>query len=147
MFQFRLASVLNYRRQIEDIRRQEFAKTKKEWETEKEKLERYYERWRKCLDAWRKKQEDAIDVNELGLYQRYMLTLREEIRLQAERVKQCVLIMDRTREILLNAQKERKMMDKLKDYHVVEYKKDERRKETNFLDEVATLRFNLKGYK
>ncbi|MEI6127187.1 MAG: flagellar export protein FliJ [Pseudomonadota bacterium] len=147
MFQFKFKSVLTYRQQIEDVCQQEFAQSKNLWQKEKDKLEHYFALWKKCLDEWRVRQVDGVIILELELYQRYMLRLREEIRRQAEIVKECVRILDEKRAILLNAQKDKKMMEKLKEYHHEEYKAAELKKETKFLDEVATQRFNIKSRK
>ena len=147
MFQFKFTSVLNYRRQIEDVRQQEFAQSKRLWEQEKSLLEQYHELWRTCLSEWRIRQRDAVEILEVELYQRYMLRLREEIRRQAEKVKECLVIMDEKREVLLHAQKERKALDKLREYHFSEYRTAMLRKETGFLDEIATQRFNARERK
>lgn len=147
MFQFKLQSVLSYRQQIEDVCQQEFAQSKKAWEKEKEKLEHYFSLWKTCLDEWRARQRDGVIILELELYQRYMLRLREEIRRQAEIVREYMRILDEKREILLNAQKDKKMMEKLREYHHAEYKKNELKKETKFLDAIATQRFNMKSHK
>jgi flagellar FliJ protein len=147
MFQFKFTSVLNYRRQIEDVRQQEFAESKRLWEQEVTLLEQFHALWRTCLAEWRIRQNDAVEILEVELYQRYMLRLREEIRRQAEKVKERLAIMDGKRDILLQAQKERKVLDKLREYQHSEYRAAMLKKETAVLDEIATQRYNARGRK
>ena len=147
MFQFKFEPILNYRKQIEDTCQQELARSKKKWEKEREKLEKYYELWEKCIEEWRRIQKDSVSVLEVDLYQKYMVRLKREVREQTERVKSCFKKMEKKRDELLNARKDKKIMEKLEEYHFVEYNKDMSKREKKFLDEVATQRFNLKGYK
>lgn len=145
MFQFKFESVLNYRRQIEDTCQQDFAISKNQWETETRKLEDYYELWKKCLFEWRGIQGDSVSIREIDLYQKYMLRLKSEITKQAERVKDCLQEMEEKREILLGAIKDKKMMEKLEEYHMTSYRRDQANREKKFVDDIATKRFNYKN--
>lgn len=144
MFKFKLAAVLQYRRRLEDLRQQELANARQVWETEKAKLERYQTLWRTCLEQWRSLQHTVVAVREIELYQRYMLKLREEIRIQADRVHRSLAVMDEHRERVMQAQKDRKMLEKLSDYELRRYRADRARRETRFLDETATQRYIIR---
>jgi len=124
----------------------EFAESREAWNREKERLERYHDHWRKYLNEWRAKQHDSVKIHEVELYQRYMIRLREEIRRQAEVVKECMAIMEQKREVLLTAQKDRKIMEKLQEYHRAAYEREQHAQETKLLDEAATQRFNWKQF-
>ena len=142
MFQFKFKAVLDYRRQIEDTCLQAFAQSKKEWEKQLRRLEQDYECWKKCLEEWRGLQEDTVSILQVELYQRYMLRLRREITEQAERVKTCLGEMDQKRALLLSARRDKKIMEKLKETHFMAYSREQAKKESKFLDEISTLRFN-----
>lgn len=147
MFRFKFEAILNYRKQIEDACQQDFARSKKQWEKEREKLGRHYELWEKSMEEWRATQKDSVSILEVDLYQKYMVRLKREVREQLERVRDCLEKMGKKRDILLNARKDKKIMERLEEYHFTEYSKDRSKKEKKFFDEVATQRFNLKGYK
>lgn len=145
MFEFKFKAVLNYRRQLEEVCQQEFAQKKNTWINELQKLEELYELWKKYITEWRSIQKGTISVWALELYQKHMLTLKDEIENQAERVRQCVQAMEEQREKLLQAVKDKKVIEKLEEYHFTEYSRQQRKKETKFLDDIATQRFNIKG--
>ena len=71
-----------------------------------------------------------------------MLRLRREITEQAERVKACLGEMDQKRERLLSARQDKKIMEKLEETHFMEFIREQAKKESRFLDEVSTIRFN-----
>ncbi|MCX8044267.1 MAG: flagellar export protein FliJ [Desulfobacterota bacterium] len=141
MFHFKLSSLLFYRRQLEDMAQLDFSNAVQAWHQETAKLEQYQTLWRFCLEQWRKAQEGIVSIHEIELYQRYMLRLREEIRLQIEKVRQCISVMDEKRDKLLQAQKERKIIEKLHDYEYERYRGDLARREARFHDEISTQRY------
>lgn len=145
MFQFKLGAVLNYRRQVEDIRQQELARSREEWEKETRRLEGFYEQWKLFIEDWRAKQKNMVSVKKLELYHRYMLGLKIQIEHQAERVRQCLADMDAKRQSLLSASKDKKMMEKLEEYHFAAYRKELDDRERKFNDEVATKLFNYRN--
>ncbi len=145
MFQFKLQTLLNYRRQREETFQQEFAEIKQTWEEQRETLKKYHDQWKECIDGWRSIQNESLSILEISLYQKYMLRLKHEIIQQADKVKDCLQKMDKMREILLSARKDKKIIEKLQENHLNEYRMDQLKKEKKFLDEVATQRFNLKG--
>jgi len=144
MFKFKLDSVLNYRRRIEDLRQQELAQCRTTWENEKKRLEHYQTLWRTCLDQWRSLQSSSVAILEVELYQRYMLKLREEIRLQADKVRECLEALDAQRDRVLQARKDRKMIEKLHEYALIRHRTERARHETRFLDETAAQRYVIR---
>ena len=147
MFQFKFRAVLDYRRLQEDTCQQNFAASRLEWLTQQQRLEMLYALWKKYMQEWRSMQQGTVSVWALELYQRYMLTLRDEIEKQALVVRQCLDAMEQRREELLTAAKDKKIMEKLQEYHAARYKKEQRLKETKVLDDVAGQRHMMKGRK
>lgn len=140
MFRFKFATILNYRRQIEHMHQQELARVIQEWQDEKARLEEYQKLWRTCLQQWRCAQEDTVSVQDIELYQRYMVRLREEIRIQMEKVRHCIEVMNEKRSRLLKARTDRKTLEKLNDYEYAKYRAERIRSEARFNDEIATQR-------
>ena len=111
------------------------------WENEKKLLEAYYVRWKECMDECRNLQNDSLSIWEISLYQKYMIGLKHEIMQQSDKLRKCVKEMDEQRDILLGARKDRKIMEKLNENHLLEYSRQAAKKEQRFLDDVATQRF------
>jgi len=144
MFQFKLEAVLNYRKQIEDVRQQELARSKEAWERETLRLEDYFKRWKLFIEDWRTKQRDMVSVKKAELYHRYMLGLKLQIEQQAERVRQCLADMEVKRQVLLSAARDKKMIEKLEEYHLAAYRKDLDDQERKLNDEAATKLYNYR---
>jgi len=136
---------LTYRKQLEDVCQQDFARSKRVWEEERSVLERYYEHWKHRMEQWRERQKGLLSTCELDLYHKYMLGKKVEIRQQAEKVKQCFEDMEQKRERLLSARKEKKIMEKLREQHLADFTAGKSGKEKKFLDALATQSFNFKG--
>lgn len=141
MFKFKFAALLNYRCQIEHMYQQELARAIQEWQNEKVKLEEYQKIWRTCLQQWRYAQEDIVSVHYIELYQRYMIRLREEIKLQMKKVRHCIEVVDEKRSTLLKARTDKKILEKLNEYEYEKYRSELIKSEARFNDEIATQRY------
>ena len=147
MFKFKLETLLNYRQILEDSCHQEFSQSKKIWQNQRQALINYNEQWKKCMEELRTIQNKFMSIHEISLYQKYMVKLKHEIFQQAERVRSALDMMEKNREKLLVAQKDKKIMEKIKDKSQKEYMTEQVKIERKFLDEISTLRFNPKGFK
>jgi flagellar FliJ protein len=145
MADFRLKTVLDYRRQVEDICQKDFAQSKREWQRQRDILQQGYDHWKESMDRWRKMQQNRLTVWEMDMYQKYMLYLRRELSEQAQRVKKSLDTMDKKRSRLLNAQKEKKKLETLEENHLKNYIRFLSEQEKKFVDDIAMQRFNERG--
>jgi len=143
MYEFKFKTILKYKKQVEDTLQQDFAAAKNEWFIEREKLEQYYVRWQKYIKDWRNAQKGSLSIIEVDLYQDYMVALKQQMRSQSEIVKSRLAEMDKKREILMNAVKERKTLEQLEEKELAAYLQNQKKRENNFLDEITSIRFNL----
>ncbi len=144
MFRFKFASVLNVRKLKEETLQQLFSQSHRIWQEEHGKLEKLYSQWMAYLEKWRRLQDQTLQVEEINLYQQYMKTFKIRITNQTLRVNECRKDMEIKRQQMLEARKEKKIMDKLKENHLSQYLKEEERKEQKFMDETGTRSFNYK---
>ncbi len=143
MYEFKFKTILRYKQQIEDTLQQDFASSKNKWLSERDKLEICYERWMKYIEDWREAQKGNLSIVEVDLYQDYMVALKQQMRAQTEIVKTCVEEMDQKRFVLLEAVKERKTLEQLEEKQLKEHVSRTKKMESGFLDEIASIRFNL----
>lgn len=144
MFRFRFASVLNVRKLKEETLQQIFSQSHRVWQEERKKLENLYTEWMAYLEKWRNLQNQTVQVETLNLYQQYMKTFKMRITMQTMRVNECREDMERKRQKMIEATKEKKIMDRLKENHLHRYLKEEAKKEQKFMDEAGTRSFNYR---
>jgi len=143
MYEFKFKTILKYKKQVEDTFQQDFAVSKNKWVNERDKLEICYERWMRYMDDWREAQKGDLSIIEVDLYQDYMVALKQQMRAQSEVVRSCVEEMDKKRLALLEVVKERKTLEQLEEKQLKEYIDRNKRIDNGFLDEIASIRFNL----
>ncbi len=147
MFKFAYKSVLDYRQQIEDIKQQDFSRHRRILEREQRKLEEIYLHWQTNMQNWREQQKQSFSIASIELYQKYMVMLKLKIAEQAQRVKELLDEVDKKRAEVVEAQKNRKVIEfiekKERDHYVKEYRK----KETKQLDDLAVQGFVYRGKK
>jgi len=143
MYEFKFETILKYKKQVEESLQQDFAASKKRWSIERDKLEACYERWQKYIQDWREAQKGTLSIIEVDLYQDYMVALKQQMTAQSQVVKACLEEMDKKRSLLLEGVKERKTLEQLDEKYLGEYLEHHKKLENGFLDDVATIRYNL----
>lgn len=145
MFTFKFQAVLNYRRQLEEARQQEFAGSKRQWEQARQKLEHYHGLWQQCIAQWRISQKSKPTINEIGLYRLYMQGLKNDINKQAAQVKHCLQEMEKKRVALLQASSAKKIMEKLKEKSRLQFLQEQIKREQKFINEVGLRQSYKRG--
>ncbi|MFW6105951.1 MAG: flagellar export protein FliJ [Desulfovermiculus sp.] len=141
MKDFPLDSVLNYRKNLEDMAqlalgqaRQEYRRVEQRILAEKEQLAEV----RQALDA---RQTQGTDAMTLMLHQQYLERLGHNLqRLEQELLRMDKMIWDK-KKALHTACTDKKKLEKLKMRHELEAQAEENRVETAQLDEVAAFRW------
>jgi len=134
---FELHQVLNYRREIEKLRHQEFAVAKHDLEQAETQLQREVERTERVLQELQNKQQIGIEASELQLYSDFGRRQQTTIKQQREAVDVLDQEVEVRRETLLDAAKDKKVLEKYKDKKELAQRMDLAAKERQFLDELA----------
>jgi flagellar FliJ protein len=135
--QFRLEQVLNVRKETEKKRMLEFATARDEFEGASERLKQE-EHHLECLDSeCLQKQEQGISAVELQLYSEFFCKKSLEIKQHRGEVDHLGRRMVEKREDLLEASKEKKVLESLKEKDAKVREKEAAVKEQAFLDEIA----------
>ena len=145
MFKFSLEPVLSLREKIEDNKKRELGEATQYREKvyeEKLHLEQIKE---DALNLTRKQSRESVNVLELrtlNQYNSYMVKAVQNKEYELNKAKQVV---DEKREALLEAVKDRKILDNLKTIHKESFEQEEKRVEQRILDDMVTYRFGNKG--
>ena len=141
MFTFKLQPALNYRKSIEEKKLVDFSDGKKLLEKEIERLEAIQNERAELLGQLKKMQGGYFNAADVALYLSYIELYKEKKNRQREVVQKASREVDAQREALLEAVKNRKSMDLLKERQFLEYQENTAAFERRTADETAVLRF------
>jgi flagellar protein FliJ len=134
---FTLEKVLHFRRETEKLRKMEFAIAKQEYELAEDRLRREEAAMEELTLEYMNRQIEGIDAFELQLYADFVQKKQSDIQQQRHQVT----VLDRkvleTKDVLVEAATDKKIMEELKKKKVKAHEKVLADKEQAFLDELA----------
>jgi len=134
---FELHQVLNYRTDLERLRKQEFAAARQDLDQASDKLEQQRNEAATLARDFAERNGQLNSVVELQLYADFFTRKREEIKEQQERVTALDRILEDRRDDLVQATKDKKVLEALKEKKMQAFRQEMQRKERDFLDETA----------
>ncbi|MDY0383157.1 flagellar export protein FliJ [Trichlorobacter sp.] len=134
---FELHQVLNYRTDLERLRKQEFAAARQDLDQASDKLEQQRNEAAALARDFAERNGQLNSVVELQLYADFFARKREEIKQQQERVTALDRILEDRRDDLVQATKDKKVLEALKEKKMQAFRQEMQRKERDFLDETA----------
>jgi flagellar FliJ protein len=143
-FKFGLQKVLDYRQTLEDIRLAELAGIQAEYEAESQRLLRMSE----AREEFKSRMREMLasgDPEYIRQANAYLHDLTERVLLQKSALDEIAARKDAKTAEVVDASKDRKALERLREYKVVEHRQDTLRHEQKFLDEVASVRHTRTG--
>lgn len=134
---FDLHQVLNYRTNLERVRKQEFAVARQDLDHASTKLAREQDEAAALARDFAERNGQLNSVVELQLYADFFARKRHEIKEQQEQVAALDRILESRREELVLATQEKKVLESLKEKKDHEVRQEQQRKERDFLDEIS----------
>ena len=141
-FQFKLQRLLDFRKIREEQAQAEFAKATRVFLHEKDKLEQIQEVFAETLAGMKAEQEKPSSSIMLKMYQEYIDTVREGIRLQSAKVAAAAERRLKSLKAYEEASRRRKAVDNLRDRRLQQYQEEVLLEEQAFLDELGGQRYN-----
>ena len=139
---FELEQVLNYRSEVEKVRKLEFAAAKQEVEHANDVLNRHETAVDTLSQEFWIRQNELSTIEEMRRYVDYFARKKEDIKSQKERINQLTCIMSDRRDELLDATRDKKVLESLKEKKAREFRQEMAQKEQAFLDEIAIQKKN-----
>jgi len=143
-FKFKLQPVLEHRRKKEDILKKELAEVKKLFESEKSLLEKLRQRLFDLQSELREKQKSSFEISDITNYSNYIDRVEDEIELQIIKLTGIAEDVKKAQKRLLEASKDKKVLEKLHERKHEEFQKEIERIEQSLIDELATIRHGRK---
>jgi flagellar protein FliJ len=137
-FKFKLETVLKVKIRVEELRQKELMQAEILREQAQRQLLLRQQEVARTLNNYREDLQKKIDVYQATNYDRFLKWLNKQVDLAALHLEQCVRLVTEARKRLVEASKEKKILEKLKDKAYQEYKAEEQRIENKFLDELGT---------
>ncbi len=134
---FELEQVLVYRREMEKLRKQEFAVSQQVLEQADQELKREEELIEILAQEFYRCQQEIECIDDMRMYSDFFARKRETIVQQKEQIEQLGRIMNEKRSDLMEASKEKKVLESLKEKKAAEFRQEMATKERNFLDEIS----------
>jgi len=141
---FKLEQVLNYRCEIEKMRKQEFALAKREYEHADARLRREKEHVENLSGEFSHRHGELESIQEIRMYVDFFARKRMDIKNQEERLDQLGTIVNDRRAFLLDATKDKKVLELLKEQRSKEFKLMIEQKEQTFMDEISIQKMGKK---
>ncbi|MBI3584291.1 MAG: flagellar export protein FliJ [Nitrospinae bacterium] len=148
MFRFRLESVLNYRRTIEENLLKELSELRRQLSLEEDRLKMMiFEKDSHINDLGSlQKGGVTLQIEDIKLYFSYLNGLELKIKNQGDIIKKCRERADKKLVEVIDAMKNRKILEVIKERGYREYTREINLKEQRLLDEIAVNRFTRDMY-
>lgn len=143
-FIFKLQSVLNLRKQKEDSIKNELANATRKLEAEKRKLSELETMLEDTVREFNERTKKTT-VHELIEFNEYLSLLNSRIKTQKENVNNAAQYVDKVREELVKAVKERKILEKLRERQFEEFLLEQKKLEQKTNDEIVSYNYNENG--
>jgi len=141
MFVFKLQSVLDYRKRIEEKILGEFSGIKRELQEEKLLLRNLIMERESLIDELRNMENKSMQADDIALYVSYVEQMRENEQKQKQVVARVEEQLEIKKKELLAAVTQVKVMERLKERHTEEYETAARAFEQKTSDEMSVLKY------
>lgn len=145
MFKFELNSVLSLKEKIEDVKKRELGHAntyKEELELQKQVLVNEHE---SVYDSIKKSSTQEVDIKAIKALNRYSSHISKQITDTEGHIESAQKVVDIKREELLNAMKERKILDNLKEIKLEQYIEESKKIEQLLVDEIVSYKYGAEG--
>ena len=134
---FKLQSVLNYRQSLEDQARQLLADSMQRRQQYVELLQQHQQRRQQLVDELEARQREGLSIADIELFEGQIAHRRQLSLAVQQQLEELERQIQQQREELLNASREKQVMEKLKAKQEAEYRRELARKEREILDEIS----------
>lgn len=139
-FIFRFGTILNTKEKIEDDRKNKLGISMKKLAAEQAHLENLLQKKRNIVNEFREKTEKIVTVNELRSISNNLSMIQNIIDKQLNSVEQSKYETENKRKELLEASKEKKIFEKLREKDYEDYKYSQMKKEYILADEIISYK-------
>ncbi len=143
-FVFRLAGLLSLKEKIEKRRENEYGAALAALEREREKLAELENELAQTVEELREFVQKSARSDTIAQYNAYIELVKKRIKAQIKAIQDAEEFAEQARLTLVEAMKERKTLETLKEKDFESYKEEEKRLEQKVLDEVVSYKYSTR---
>lgn len=140
-YKFKLQRVLDYKETLEGLKKSEYGTAIQKLNEEKEILSSYISKKSEIIKQFNTI-DDKINIGSFRTYNNYISEITNRIKKQEENVMYAEREAIKIQEELLEAMKEKKSFEKLKEKDHKEFILEEKREEEKIMDQIVTFNTN-----
>ena len=144
-FKYQFETILNLKARMEDMKKGELKLAIDKLEKEKEKLDQLIKDKEMQYEIVKEKQKVKFTAEDLRTFNNYINALNKKIDYQTNIVEKEEKKVDKIREELIKASKEKRMFEKLKEKKLEEYMKEYYAGEQQVVDNLVSFKYNSNG--
>ena len=144
-FKYRMQSILEIKKKLEEQAKNEFAAARAVLNEEEEKLEQLKKRKEAYEDEGRALRENTLNIMDIIENKEALLRMDEFIADQQLNVKRAQDRMEEARLALQNAMQESKTQEKLREKAFEQFVKEENKRESKEIDELVSYTYGRKA--
>lgn len=141
-FNFKFQSILDLKTRLEDQKKSKYGEANEELKRQKDKMQVLLEERDYQYENMRDKGKTGLTPKELITYNNYIERLKRSIEIQKVVVDRAQKAVEQARLELVEAAKQRKMFETLKEKKLEEYWEEYYKKEQAQLDEIVSYKYN-----
>ena len=141
-FKFEMANILSLKENIATQKEQEFGKAVQALAAEQRKLEAMHREMAECMLKLRGEMDGGIKPSEIGQLHAYMELLKMRIEEQKKVIITAEKFVEFKRHELIEATKEKQMLEKLRDKKREEHLEEEKAAEQKGIDELVSYKYS-----
>ncbi|RKD34436.1 flagellar export protein FliJ [Thermohalobacter berrensis] len=138
-FIFKMNNLLEFKEQIENNKKAHYVQALKKYRTEKQKLDNYIINKKKIINQKNKVSENST-ILDLKHYSLFLTHVNKKIEKQKEVVFTYQQELDNRKKELIEASKEKRMLEKLKERHYENYLYEVKKEEDKITDELVSFK-------
>jgi flagellar FliJ protein len=139
-FEFKLQSLLNYKKHLEEMARQEMARAAADVNACEQRIRELGEERENAVTSIEKLVEDGVDAQAFKMYHGFVAALEQSITEEWQRKVALDKVLDEKRSVLKQRTIDKKAMERLRERRADEFMKEMLREEQKGLDEIAALK-------
>jgi flagellar FliJ protein len=141
-FKFSYQQLLEHRKRLEDLAQKDFSIAQKDVDVAEADLEKMYQQ----IDDSRQnasvlQAKGGDQAPSLVLIDHFINNHKLRIEMQRKKIRDLKSIAEEKQQALVNAAKEYKILEKLREKRVIEFKDLLKKRELKFVDDLTTMRF------
>ena len=141
-FVFNMQGLLNIKEKLEEQSKTEYGKALNKLEEEKNILLNLENSKKQNIVNFRESINKGVKPNYTKSINQFISLIDKKIEQQVENVNKAEEVVEQKRLVLLNAMKERKVLEALKEKEKENYFREELKKEQKIIDEIVSYKYN-----